>query len=112
MEHYGHGVTSMMVIFLTLYSLRNEFTGFISAARMDLYPTAITAIVNVIKIAKTKIPGPIWIRNAKVSSQLFMTHQAKGAAEAFTLVLAGLKAYLENNIELNLIADRFPKGIE
>ncbi|MEO8612719.1 MAG: SRPBCC family protein [Chloroflexota bacterium] len=30
----------------------------------------------------------------------------------FTLVLAGLKALLEHNIHLNLILDRFPKGIE
>lgn len=30
----------------------------------------------------------------------------------FTLVLAGLKALLEHHIHLNLILDRFPKGIE
>jgi hypothetical protein len=29
----------------------------------------------------------------------------------FTWVLAGLKAYLEHNIMLNLIADRFPKEL-
>jgi uncharacterized protein YndB with AHSA1/START domain len=29
----------------------------------------------------------------------------------FTWVLAGLKALLEHNIELNLIADAFPKGL-
>lgn len=28
----------------------------------------------------------------------------------FALVLAGLKAYLEHNIQLNLVADRFPEG--
>jgi hypothetical protein len=27
-------------------------------------------------------------------------------------VLAGLKALLEHGIQLNLVADRFPKGIE
>lgn len=32
----------------------------------------------------------------------------KDSTEGFTLVLAGLKAYLEHNIQLNLIADRFP----
>jgi len=36
----------------------------------------------------------------------------RGSTEGFTLVLAGLKAYLEHNIELNLVSDRFPKGIE
>jgi hypothetical protein len=30
----------------------------------------------------------------------------------FTLVLAGLKALLEHNIRSNLVADRFPEGLE
>jgi uncharacterized protein YndB with AHSA1/START domain len=30
----------------------------------------------------------------------------------FTLTLAGMKAYLEHDLELNLVADRFPEGIE
>lgn len=30
----------------------------------------------------------------------------------FTMVLCGLKALLEHNIILNLIADRFPEGLE
>ena len=34
------------------------------------------------------------------------------STEGFSLVLAGLKAFLEHNIRLNLVADRFPKGIE
>jgi uncharacterized protein YndB with AHSA1/START domain len=34
--------------------------------------------------------------------------QAIGSTEGFTFVLAGLKALLEHNINLNLIADRFP----
>ena len=34
------------------------------------------------------------------------------STQGFTLVLAGAKALLEHNIELNLVADRFPKGIE
>ena len=29
----------------------------------------------------------------------------------FTTVLDGLKAYMEHNINLNLIADKFPKGV-
>jgi uncharacterized protein YndB with AHSA1/START domain len=33
------------------------------------------------------------------------------STQGFTLVLAGLKALLEHNIRLNLIADRFPKGV-
>ncbi|MFV8325959.1 SRPBCC family protein [Flavobacterium sp. ZS1P14] len=40
---------------------------------------------------------------AKIISQI------RDSTEGFTLVLAGLKAYLEHDIELNLILDRFPK---
>jgi uncharacterized protein YndB with AHSA1/START domain len=36
----------------------------------------------------------------------------RDSTEGFTLVLAGLKACLEHNIELNLVGDRFPEGIE
>ena len=35
--------------------------------------------------------------------------QISDATEGFSLVLAGLKAFLEHNIKLNLVADRFPK---
>jgi len=34
--------------------------------------------------------------------------QALDSTEGFTLVLCGLKAYLEHKIRLNLVADRFP----
>lgn len=34
--------------------------------------------------------------------------QALDSTEGFTLVLCGLKAFLEHNIRLNLVADRFP----
>ncbi|HFK5586439.1 TPA: SRPBCC family protein [Elizabethkingia anophelis] len=33
----------------------------------------------------------------------------RDSTEGFTLVLAGLKSYLEHGIELNLVKDRFPK---
>ena len=36
----------------------------------------------------------------------------RDSTEGFTLVLAGLKALLEYNIQLNLVGDRFPKGLE
>jgi uncharacterized protein YndB with AHSA1/START domain len=38
--------------------------------------------------------------------------QVADSTQGFTLVLASLKAFLEHNIRLNLVADRFPKGIE
>jgi len=34
------------------------------------------------------------------------------STQGFSLVLAGTKALLEHNVQLNLIADRFPKGLE
>ena len=38
--------------------------------------------------------------------------QAADSTGGFSLVLAGLKALLEHNVRLNLVADRYPKGIE
>jgi uncharacterized protein YndB with AHSA1/START domain len=38
--------------------------------------------------------------------------QVADSTQGFTLVLAGLKAFLEHHIRLNLVADRFPEGIE
>ena len=38
--------------------------------------------------------------------------QAIGSTEGFTLVLAGLKALLEHGVRLNLVADRFPGGLD
>ena len=41
-----------------------------------------------------------------------LVKQVTDSTQGFTLVLAGLKAFLEHNIRLNLVADRFPKGIK
>jgi uncharacterized protein YndB with AHSA1/START domain len=41
-----------------------------------------------------------------------LVKQVTGSTQGFSLVLAGLKALLEHNISLNLVADRYPKGIE
>jgi len=35
---------------------------------------------------------------------------ATESSQGFTWTLAGLKAFLEHNVQLNLVADRFPKG--
>lgn len=40
-----------------------------------------------------------------------LLEQIKDATGGFTTVLDGLKAYLEHNINLNLIADKFPKEL-
>jgi len=41
-----------------------------------------------------------------------LVKQVTASTGGFTWVLAGLKALLEHNINLNLIADRFPKDLE
>lgn len=37
--------------------------------------------------------------------------QIRESTEGFTIVLAGLKAWMEHRIQLNLVPDRFPEGI-
>jgi uncharacterized protein YndB with AHSA1/START domain len=41
-----------------------------------------------------------------------LVKQVTDSTEGFCLVLAGLKELLEHNVRLNLVADRYPKGIE
>lgn len=41
-----------------------------------------------------------------------LVKQATDSTGGFSLVLAGLKALLEHNVRLNLVADRYPQGIE
>ena len=43
--------------------------------------------------------------------QAEIAQQALSSTGGFTIVLAGLKALLEHNIQLNLIADRFPDNV-
>ncbi len=37
---------------------------------------------------------------------------ATDSTEGFAFVLAGAKAFLEHNVELNLVRDRFPEGLQ
>lgn len=39
-----------------------------------------------------------------------IVQKALGSTQGFTLVLAGLKAWLEHKIQLNVVLDRFPEG--
>ena len=41
-----------------------------------------------------------------------LVKQVTASTQGFSLVLAGLKALLEHKVKLNLVADRYPKGIE
>jgi uncharacterized protein YndB with AHSA1/START domain len=41
-----------------------------------------------------------------------LVKQVTDSTQGFSLVLAGLKALLEHDVRLNLVPDRYPKGIE
>jgi uncharacterized protein YndB with AHSA1/START domain len=41
-----------------------------------------------------------------------LVKQVTDSTQGFSLVLSGLKALLEHDVRLNLVADRYPKGIE
>ena len=41
-----------------------------------------------------------------------LVKEALDSTQGFSLVLAGLKALLEHGIRLNLVPDRYPKGVE
>jgi uncharacterized protein YndB with AHSA1/START domain len=41
-----------------------------------------------------------------------LVEYVSNSTQGFTWTLAGLKAFLEHNVRLNLVADRFPKGPE
>lgn len=41
-----------------------------------------------------------------------LVQQVADSTQGFTIVLAGLKALLEYDIRLNLVADRYPDGME
>jgi uncharacterized protein YndB with AHSA1/START domain len=72
------------------------------------------------------VPTPIeWIFKARPDNTTFVTVTNQGfpgtdaeamraaldSTEGFTFVLAGAKAFLEHNIKLNLVRDRFPDGL-
>lgn len=41
-----------------------------------------------------------------------LVQQVTDSTQGFTIALAGLKALLEHGVALNLVADRYPKGVE
>ncbi len=41
-----------------------------------------------------------------------LVQQVTNSTQGFSLMLAGAKAFLEHGLRLNLVADRYPKGVE
>ncbi len=64
--------------------------------------TATSADSTYLAVANTGFAGDV----------VAVAKQAMDATGGFTLVLAGMKAFLEHGIELNLIRDRFPQALE
>lgn len=52
------------------------------------------------------------VNSGFVGDEEKLISQIRDSTEGFTMVLAGLKAYFEHGLQLNLITDRFPKEIE
>ena len=79
-----------------------EWSGYDAPTTVDWRFTAVTDDTTFVSITNAGFTGD---GDAVVA-------QALDATGGFTLVLAGLKALLEHGIRLNLVADRFPAGVE
>ncbi len=100
----------------------------------DMYGFSVDAVVKSLEPDKRVIvdwgaPGDRttieWVLTARPDNTTFVTvtnYGFKGdtdaqiaaainSTEGFTNVLAGMKAFLEHNIQLNLVRDRFPDGL-
>jgi uncharacterized protein YndB with AHSA1/START domain len=75
-----------------------EWSGYDQPTRVEWRFTAPTEDTTFVSITNTGFGG----------DEQAVVAQALDSTEGFTLVLAGLKALLEHNIRLNLVADRHP----
>ncbi len=79
-----------------------EWSGYDAPNTVEWLFTALTADTTFVSITNAGFSG-----DAEA-----VAGQAIDAMGGFTMVLAGLKALLEHGIRLNLVADRFPPGLE
>jgi uncharacterized protein YndB with AHSA1/START domain len=79
-----------------------EWTGYSGLATVEWIFTPLTDDTTFVSITEAGFSG-----NGDE-----VVKQALDSTGGFTWVLAGLKALLEHNIILNLVADRFPEGLE
>ena len=54
----------------------------------------------------------IWCSNKYVLMEVSLVKFVADSTQGFELMLAGLKALLEHDVRLNLVADRYPKGVD
>ncbi len=78
-----------------------EWSGYATPTRVEWVFTPYEGDATFVSITESGFSGD---GDAKVNSAL-------GSTGGFTWVLAGLKAWLEHGITLNLVADRYPKGL-
>jgi uncharacterized protein YndB with AHSA1/START domain len=79
-----------------------EWPGYSGLTRVEWTFTAQADNTTFVSITESGFSG----------DQAQLIEQVGASTGGFTLVLAGLKALLEHNLRLNLVADRFPAGLE
>ena len=101
-EMYGASTEVAVRAFEQDRRLLIEWSGYAAPNTVEWDFTALTADTTFVSITNAGFSG-----DAEA-----VAGQAVDSTGGFTMVLAGLKALLEHDILLNLVADRFPPGLE
>ena len=101
-EMYGASTEVTVQAFEQDKRLLIEWSGYDAPNTVEWVFTALTADTTFVSITNAGFSG-----DAEA-----VAGQAVDSMGGFTMVLAGLKALLEHDIQLNLVADRFPPGLE
>lgn len=101
-EMYGASTEVTVRAFEQDQRLLIEWSGYDTPNTVEWLFTALTDDTTFVGITNAGFSG-----DAEV-----VAGQAVDSMGGFTMVLAGLKALLEHDIRLNLVADRFPPGLE
>lgn len=101
-EMYGHTEAVHVRAVVKNERIEIEWGGEGDRTAVEWTFTVLTGASTFVSIVNSGFKGDL----EKVLSQV------RDSTEGFTLVLAGLKAYLEHGIELGLVGDRFPSGLE
>lgn len=100
-EMYEHSVPVLVKSIIPNQTIIIEWGNYDEKTKVEWVFTPLNESKTFVKIINSRFEG--------TPDELLA--QVRDSTEGFTLVLAGLKAYLEYNILLNLVADRFPKEL-
>ncbi|MBO9617556.1 MAG: SRPBCC family protein [Niabella sp.] len=100
-EMYNHSVTANVTHIEINKKIEIEWGNYAEKTRVVWEFTALDEEQTFVSIVNSGFQGD--------TDQLIAL--VRDSTEGFTLVLAGLKALLEKGIQLNLVGDRFPKGL-